>query len=87
MSLTITYSTHLQPNEIIGRLLGPDTTGAFVQAINLHYDIDTNKTRVDCRPVPQHELAHLTRDSFGYYWLPLPGSPALTGENLAIPVE
>lgn len=71
MSLHLTYPALIPSHELIGRLLGPDTMNAFVQITSSEQDIATSSTRVQCRPVPTQELAHMTRDNFGYYWLPI----------------
>ena len=70
--MNLTYSSLVPDEDIIGRLLGPDQFGAYVQAVAVNRDVAVGKTRVTLRPVPADQLAHLTRDQFGQLWLPLP---------------
>jgi hypothetical protein len=71
----LTYRRRIPTEDLIGRLLGPDTVGAYVQVIAVEQsDPDTSETWTvaTCRPVPAAELATMTRDEFGQWWLPLP---------------
>lgn len=74
MSLTLTYPALIPESELIDRLLGPDTTGAFVKVVSAEATPE-GKTRVHCMPVAVQDLSRLTRDDFGYYWLREPAAP------------
>lgn len=69
MSLNLTYPALIPDHELLTRLLGPDTTGAFVVITEATRDTASNTTRVTCRPVPQADLTRMVRDEFGYFWL------------------
>lgn len=68
--MQLTYNAEIPDADIIGRLLGPDMPGGYVQVTGANRA--HGKTTVTCRPVGPGELAKLTRDSWGQLWLPLP---------------
>lgn len=73
MSFCLTYPRKIPAAGIVGRLMGPDYCGGYVQAVAVEHVADA--TRVKFRPVPPGET-RATRDEFGQWWLPLPGEEA-----------
>lgn len=67
--LTLTYPGKIPAADIVGRLMGPDHCGGYVQAVAVEHIADA--TRAKFRPVPSGET-RATRDEFGQWWLPLP---------------
>lgn len=70
----LTYPGHIPAADIVGRLMGPDHCGGFLQAVWVGHrnGFMSGKTVVKFRPVPPGET-RATRDAFGQWWLPLPG--------------
>lgn len=65
------FKGRLNLNDIIGRLLGPDTADGYVVALEAEYVDDLDKTRVTCRPVAPDELKtpNVVQDRWGQPWL------------------
>lgn len=68
--MQMTYNAEIPDSDIVGRLLGPDAVGGFVQVVEANRA--AGKTTVTCRPIGPGELAKLTRDEWGQLWLPFP---------------
>lgn len=67
--MKLTYDAVIPGSDLVGRLLGPDGFGGVLQVVAVaHID---GKTEARCRPVPPDELAYMTRDEFGQWWLPV----------------
>lgn len=73
----LTYPSRLAEDEIVGRLMGPDHCGGYLQAVAAEHLADGG-TRVRFRPVPPGDT-QMTRDAFGQWWLPLPAPSADSG--------
>lgn len=81
----LTYPGKIPAADIVGRLMGPDHCGGFLQAVGVLHGTgpsgEVEATRVKFRPVPPGET-QMTRDDFGQWWLPLPedaGASARSG--------
>lgn len=74
------YSAHIPEKDIVGRVLGPDMHGGWGHVIRATYP-EPDRTVVDVLPLPPDQMAHMTRDMFHQWWLPLPEKFDITEEK------
>lgn len=70
--MKITFPGRLHLNDIVGRLLGPDSTGvAYSVATGAEYDEENDHTTVTVRPAAPKELKNpnVVVDRWGQPWL------------------
>lgn len=62
--MILTYSRVIPEEELLGRILGPDTVNGFVYVHAVFQIPDEGRTKADCLPLPLDE-ERIHRDEWG----------------------
>jgi len=63
--LHLNYPGKIPAEDLVGRVMGPDTGGGFTVVTAAAYQADANQTRAELRPMAPSEAAAVQLDAFG----------------------